>query len=113
MLSGVGVADHGLWWNSFHAERGFIHVPTIFSEAHEHGLTTAMIVGKPKLQHIAIPGTVDHFETTAPSTSSAGRALRAVSPPWSAGARRVPVAPVEPMAGYSGVDLVTGNATGL
>ena len=62
MLSGVSADLHGLWWNSYHAERGYIHVPTIFSAAHAAGLTTAMIVGKPKLRHIAIPGTVDHFE---------------------------------------------------
>jgi predicted AlkP superfamily pyrophosphatase or phosphodiesterase len=62
MLSGVGASSHGLWWNSYQADRGYIHVPTVFSDAHAHGLTTAMIVGKPKLRHIAIPGTVDQFE---------------------------------------------------
>jgi predicted AlkP superfamily pyrophosphatase or phosphodiesterase len=62
MLSGVGARAHGLWWNSYKATRGYIHVPTIFSVAHENGMSTAMFVGKPKLRHIAIPGTVDHFE---------------------------------------------------
>jgi arylsulfatase A-like enzyme len=62
MLSGVGVAEHGLYWNSSQPERGYIHVPTIFSAAHAQHLTTAMFVGKPKLHHIATPGTVDHFE---------------------------------------------------
>ncbi|HUJ58011.1 MAG TPA: alkaline phosphatase family protein [Kofleriaceae bacterium] len=62
MLSGVGAAAHGLWWNSYKEERGYIHVPTIFSAAHAAGLSTAMIVGKPKLRHIAAPGTVDHYE---------------------------------------------------
>jgi predicted AlkP superfamily pyrophosphatase or phosphodiesterase len=62
MLSGVGVAAHGVWWNSWQPHRGLIHVPTIFSVAHEHGLTTAMFVGKPKLRHVELPGTVDHFE---------------------------------------------------
>ena len=75
MLSGVGAAVHGLWWNSYHADRGFIHVPTIFSAAHERGLSTAMIVGKPKLEHIAIPGTVDHYER--PSYLCGGVAKRA------------------------------------
>jgi bisphosphoglycerate-independent phosphoglycerate mutase (AlkP superfamily) len=37
-------------------------VPTIFSAAREHGLSTAMIVGKKKLRHIAGPENVDHFE---------------------------------------------------
>jgi predicted AlkP superfamily pyrophosphatase or phosphodiesterase len=75
MLSGVGVDKHGLWWNSYQAKRGYIHVPTIFTMAHEHGLTTAMIVGKPKLAHIAAPGTVDHYER--PSYLCGGVAKRA------------------------------------
>jgi len=77
MLSGVGAKDHGLWWNSYQAQRGFIHVPTVFSAAHEAHLTTAMIVGKPKLKHIASPGTVDHFER--PSYLCGGVAARAAS----------------------------------
>jgi arylsulfatase A-like enzyme len=75
MLSGVGATAHGLHWNSYKADRGFIHVPTIFSMAHAHGLSTAMIVGKPKLRHIASPGTVDHFER--PSYLCGGVAKRA------------------------------------
>lgn len=75
MLSGVGATAHGLSWNSYKADRGFIHVPTIFSMAHAHGLSTAMIVGKPKLRHIASPGTVDHFER--PSYLCSGVAKRA------------------------------------
>lgn len=75
MLSGYGASAHGLWWNSYQPARGFIHVPTVFSVAHEHGLVTAMIVGKPKLRHTALPGTVDHFER--PSYLCAGVARRA------------------------------------
>ena len=75
MLSGVGAREHGLWWNSYQSNRGYIHVPTIFSVAHEKGLSTAMIVGKPKLRHIAIPGTVDHYER--PSYLCGGVAKRA------------------------------------
>jgi predicted AlkP superfamily pyrophosphatase or phosphodiesterase len=77
MLSGVGAAAHGLWWNSYQSQRGFIHVPTIFSAAHDAGLSTAMIVGKPKLRHIALPGTVDHFER--PSYLCGGVAKRAAA----------------------------------
>jgi predicted AlkP superfamily pyrophosphatase or phosphodiesterase len=75
MLSGVGAREHGLWWNSYQAARGYIHVPTIFSVAHDKGLSTAMFVGKPKLRHIAIPGTIDHFER--PSYLCGGVAKRA------------------------------------
>ena len=62
MLSGFDAKEHGLFWNSFRRERGYIHVPTIFSIAREHGLSTAMFIGKPKLRHIALPGSVDHLE---------------------------------------------------
>lgn len=75
MLSGVGASAHGLWWNSYKEKRGYINVPTIFSVAHERGLKTAMIVGKPKLRHIAIPGTVDYFKR--PSYLCGGVARRA------------------------------------
>lgn len=75
MLSGRGVAAHGLTWNSYKQNRGFIRVPTIFSMAREHGLSTAMIVGKQKLRHIAGPQSVDHFER--PSYLCGGVARRA------------------------------------
>jgi len=75
MLSGVGARAHGLWWNHYESTRGFIHVPTVFTAAHEAHLHTAMIVGKPKLAHIASPGTVDHFER--PSYLCGGVAVRA------------------------------------
>jgi predicted AlkP superfamily pyrophosphatase or phosphodiesterase len=62
MLSGFPAKDHRLWWNSYRPEMGYIHVPTIFSIAKQHGLSTAMFIGKPKLRHIALPGSVDHLE---------------------------------------------------
>lgn len=75
MLSGRGVSAHGLTWNSYKENRGYIRVPTIFSAAREHGLSTAMIVGKQKLRHIAGPKNVDHFER--PSYLCGGVARRA------------------------------------
>ncbi|MCB9559057.1 MAG: alkaline phosphatase [Kofleriaceae bacterium] len=77
MLSGFGAEEHGLWWNSYQRDRGYIRVPTVFSIAHAHGLSTAMIVGKPKLRHIARPGSVDHFER--PSYLCGGVARRAAA----------------------------------
>ncbi|MES1208482.1 MAG: alkaline phosphatase [Pseudomonadota bacterium] len=61
MLSGFDVKDHGLWWNSWKPERGWIHVPTIFDAAEKNGGTAAAFVGKKKLEHIAHPGSVDMF----------------------------------------------------
>ncbi len=75
MLSGVGAAAHGLWWNSYKANRGYIRVPTVFSMARQQGRSTAMIVGKQKLRHIAGPEAVDHFER--PSYLCGGVAKRA------------------------------------
>jgi predicted AlkP superfamily pyrophosphatase or phosphodiesterase len=62
MLSGVDVNRHGLSWNNWRPSKGFIHVPTIFKEAGEHGLKTAAFVGKFKLRHILPAGTVGVFE---------------------------------------------------
>jgi hypothetical protein len=61
MLSGFDEKEHGLKWNSWRPERGFIQVPTIFDAANGAGLGAASFVGKWKLQHITPPGSVDVF----------------------------------------------------
>jgi hypothetical protein len=61
MLSGFDVGAHGLDWNSWKPERGYIRVRTIFDAAHDAGKGAAAIVGKRKLEHIAHPGSVDLF----------------------------------------------------
>jgi arylsulfatase A-like enzyme len=61
MLSGYDVEEHGLIWNDYIPENGFILTPTLFSLAHDAGLHTEMVVSKEKLVHIATPGTVDEF----------------------------------------------------
>lgn len=61
MLTGVDTDRHGLVHNNFVPARGFVRVPTIFYHAHDAGFATAMFVSKPKLRHIAIPGSVDVF----------------------------------------------------
>ena len=61
MLSGFDIKEHGLFWNSWHPERGWIHVPTVFDAAEKSGGTAAAFVGKQKLAHIAHPGSVDMF----------------------------------------------------
>lgn len=62
MLSGVDVSLHGLTWNNWRPQKGYIHVPTIFNAAEQSGLKTAAFVGKFKLRHILPPGTVDVFQ---------------------------------------------------
>lgn len=61
MLSGYDMAEHGLSWNSWKPERGYIRVPTIFTAAEHAGGHTAVFVGKRKLEHITPPGSVDVF----------------------------------------------------
>jgi arylsulfatase A-like enzyme len=62
MLSGFDVKEHGLYWNSWHPERGFIRVPTVFSAAGDAGQSSAAFVGKQKLAHITGPSSVNVFE---------------------------------------------------
>jgi len=61
MLSGFDMGEHGLSWNSWQPQRGYIHVPTIFDAACRAGGKAAAFVGKRKLEHIAHPGSVDVF----------------------------------------------------
>jgi predicted AlkP superfamily pyrophosphatase or phosphodiesterase len=65
MLSSVLPSEHGLTWNNWQPKRGYIKVPTIFTEAKEAGLTTAFFTGKKKLRHIVPPGTVGIYERPA------------------------------------------------
>ena len=62
MLSGVLPRTHGLTWNNWRPDKGYIQAPTIFNWAQEAGLTTAFFTGKPKLRHIVPPGTVGVYE---------------------------------------------------
>jgi predicted AlkP superfamily pyrophosphatase or phosphodiesterase len=61
MLSGFDVKEHGLYWNSWKPERGFILVPTVFDAAEKAGGSAVAFVGKKKLNHITRPGSVDLF----------------------------------------------------
>jgi len=59
MLTGVGIQKHQITWNDYRPTNGFVNLPTIFSLAKEHGLKTAMFVGKEKFKHLELPGTID------------------------------------------------------
>ncbi|MDD5349719.1 MAG: alkaline phosphatase family protein [Chthoniobacteraceae bacterium] len=69
MLTGVGIQKHQILWNDYQPAKGPVSVPTIFSLAKEHGLTTAMIVSKEKFKTLVLPGSVDAF--VLPSTPEA------------------------------------------
>lgn len=61
MLGGRVPAKHGIDFNDEAPDRGKIHGDTLFSVAHQAGFSTAMVVGKEKLNHIDLPGSVDTF----------------------------------------------------
>lgn len=61
MLSGLSPAKHGIYWNSNEPDLGKIKGPTLFSVAHEAGLSSVMVVGKPKLEQLVLPNSVDDF----------------------------------------------------
>lgn len=61
MLGGMTPDKHGILWNLPYAEAPHINGPTLFSVAHEAGLSTAMVVGKAKLEYLVIDNSVDQF----------------------------------------------------
>jgi predicted AlkP superfamily pyrophosphatase or phosphodiesterase len=61
MLTGVGIQVHQILWNTYQPSNGVVKVPTIFSLAHQHGLKTAMFVGKEKFKHLVLTNSVDTF----------------------------------------------------
>ena len=62
MVTGVKPATHKQIWDDWEPDKGYIKVPTIFQLAKAQHLSTAMIVGKKKLQHLAPEGSVDTFK---------------------------------------------------
>ncbi len=61
MLSGMSPEKHGITWNEHDPALGTVNGPTLFSVAHQAGLSTAMVVGKPKLEHLVLPDTMDTY----------------------------------------------------
>ncbi len=62
MTTGVGPEVHGVLWNDWIPEKGFIKQPTIFSIAHGLGFSTALIASKAKFKHLQIPDSLDDFQ---------------------------------------------------
>jgi predicted AlkP superfamily pyrophosphatase or phosphodiesterase len=70
MLTGVGPQVHQLLWNDYETNKGLVKVPTIFSLAKQHGLVTAMFVGKEKFKRLILPGSLDAFVWPQPDDSA-------------------------------------------
>ena len=75
MVSGVPPDRHGLTWNDYQPDRGFIRAPTVFTVAHAAGLRTIAVVGKEKLRHLAVPGSIDVFALEHGDAAIADRAI--------------------------------------
>ena len=70
MLTGVGPQAHQVLWNDYIPSNGLVKIPTIFSLAKEHGLVTAMFVGKEKFKHLDLPGSLDAFVWPQPESDA-------------------------------------------
>jgi predicted AlkP superfamily pyrophosphatase or phosphodiesterase len=75
MLSGYLPARHGLSWDDWRPQSGFIRVPTIFTIASQAAHRTVLIAGKEKFQHLLLPGTVQTFVLCAPDDEVANSAV--------------------------------------
>jgi predicted AlkP superfamily pyrophosphatase or phosphodiesterase len=62
MLTGYLPQTHGLTWGDYQPARGLSRVPTIFSYARAAGLRTVMVVGKDKLNHLNVDGSLDSYQ---------------------------------------------------
>lgn len=64
MLTGLGPDKHHVLWNNYEPSRGLIKVPTVFSLAKKQDskISTAFFSGKAKFYHLALPGSIDHFD---------------------------------------------------
>jgi predicted AlkP superfamily pyrophosphatase or phosphodiesterase len=61
MLSGMLPQKHGIMWNAPYIGWPGMTGPTLFSVAHEAGLSTAMIFGKQKMNYLVLPNSLDRL----------------------------------------------------
>ena len=61
MLSGMLPEKHGILWGVPYIGWPGMSGPTLFSLAHDAGLSTAMVFGKEKLNYLVLPNSVDRL----------------------------------------------------
>ena len=61
MLSGMTAEKHGIQFGIPYMGWPGMNGPTVFSVAHDAGLSTGMVFGKEKLNYIALPNSVDYL----------------------------------------------------
>jgi predicted AlkP superfamily pyrophosphatase or phosphodiesterase len=62
MLSGRCVSKHGINWDDYEPDKGYLQGATIFSVAHDAGMRTIMVVGKQKLKTLDNPDSGNIFD---------------------------------------------------
>jgi len=62
MITGLKPKRHGMMRNSWKPSIGYVKEHTVLSLLKQKGFKVAMFVGKGKLQYLAKPGTLDHFQ---------------------------------------------------
>ena len=61
MLTGMLPKKHGIQWGLPYIGWPGMNGPSLFSEAHDAGLSTAMAFGKQKLNYLVLPNSVDEL----------------------------------------------------
>lgn len=62
IITGLPIAEHGITWNDYQPERGFVKAETIFEIARKNNYKTALLAAKDKFTHLNKPQTLDYFE---------------------------------------------------
>jgi predicted AlkP superfamily pyrophosphatase or phosphodiesterase len=75
MVSGYLPNRHGMTWDDYRPQNGFIRVPTIFGIAKNSAKRTVLVAGKEKFQHLVPPGTVDTYILGASDEDVANQAV--------------------------------------
>lgn len=70
LVTGLVPERHGTYKNSWKPYMGYTKFETIFTQAKKEGFTTAMFVGKDKLNFIAVPKSIDKLEVVDYSPTS-------------------------------------------
>lgn len=70
LVTGLVPKEHGTYKNEWNPEMGYTEFDTIFTIAKKEGFTTAMFVGKDKLNFIAVPNSIDNLYIVEYSPSS-------------------------------------------
>jgi predicted AlkP superfamily pyrophosphatase or phosphodiesterase len=71
LVTGLSPKGHEIELNFWMPLMDYVDRETIFEIAKKHGLKTSMFVGKDKLEYLAKPGSIDHFESTGRAPGSA------------------------------------------